>query len=223
MMIELCVVVEGPTEEGFVRDVLAPHLFKHQVNCNASIVGRPGKKGGVRSIQRVTAHLRKWMQDRRPSLRFTTMFDLYKLPSDFPGFQESRALHDAYARAEQLEVALAAKFEDSRFIPYLQLHEFEALLLADPTKFKTFFPDCERVIPQLLKLASLEGSPELINDGETTSPSKRVIKLLPGYMNLKSVAGPAIAREIGLATIREKCHHFSQWLTRLEELQATRY
>lgn len=218
-MIELCIVVEGETEEGFVRDVLAPHLRGHGVETKASRVGPPGHKGGVRSFQRLKKQLGNWMcSDTRDCLRFSNMIDLYKLPSDFPGFAEARNCEDPRTRVKQLEAALKEALNDLRFIPYIQLHEFEALLLANPARFADAFLEDKERVPDLVDIARLKPSPELIDDGETTAPSKRIIKLLPRYEKLKSVAGPLIAEAIGLATIREKCQHFGEWLDRLETL-----
>ena len=49
---------------------------------------------------------------------------------------------------------------------------------------------------------------EHIDDGPTTAPSKRIIKLIPGYEDRKASAGPNIAEYIGLTVIREKCLAF---------------
>lgn len=218
-MIELCVVVEGKTEEGFVRDVLAPHLRGRGVEAKASRVGRAGHKGGVGSFQRLKNQLRHWMcSDKRDCLRFSTMIDLYKLPNDFPGFAETRNCPDPRTRVKQLEVALKEALNDPRFIPYIQLHEFEALLLADPARFADAFPEDRERVPGLAGIARLKPSPELIDDGETTAPSKRIIELLSRYERMKSVAGPLIAEAIGLASIRKRCQHFGEWLNRLERL-----
>ena len=60
------------------------------------------------------------------------MFDLYALPADFPGYAEARREVDPYGKVRILEDALGNDIADRRFIPYIQLHEFEALILADP-------------------------------------------------------------------------------------------
>jgi hypothetical protein len=58
----------------------------------------------------------------------------------------------------------------------------------------------------------------LINDGEETAPSKRIGKEIPDYLGAKPTAGPIIAGKIGLETMRMKCPHFNEWLTKLENL-----
>src|SRR5689334_1123177 len=146
-MIRLHVVVEGQTEETFVRDVLAPELGLHSVFAVAHQIttrrqrGRLHRGGFVRY-----AHLRedivRWIrQDRHPDARFTTMIDLYKVPSDFPGFEESRSKSDPLERAVFLEERFGSDVGAWRFLPYLQVHEFEALLFSDPKAFGAAFPD----------------------------------------------------------------------------------
>jgi hypothetical protein len=105
-----------------------------------------------------------------------------------------------------------------RFLPYIQLHEFEALILSDPAKFDWEFIDHSQAIERLLVLCAAYPSPELIDDGEESAPSKRIIKEIPEYEGRKASAGPLIAVKIGLPVIRQKCPHFNAWLVKLERL-----
>jgi hypothetical protein len=95
------------------------------------------------------------------------------------------------------------------------VHEFEALLFSDPSRFGVW-TDSERVVPALAKIASDFDNPEDINDGVHTAPSKRIQALMPGYD--KAFHGPGIAIDIGLEVIRARCEHFRGWLERLEGL-----
>jgi hypothetical protein len=161
----------------------------------------------------------RWLkQDRAADARFTTMFDLYGLPQDFPGFAEARRITGALTRVEALEEALAADIDEPPFIPYIQLHEFEALLLSCPRAFAYQYTDRVREIARLERLCSQYHSPEDIDDGQDSAPSKRIAGEIPEYVVAKRTAGPLIALEIGLQRIREKCPHFNAWLTRLESL-----
>ena len=56
-------------------------------------------------------------------------------------------------------------------------------------------------------------SPEHINDGDNTAPSKRIDDEIPEYKYMKASAGPIVADKIGLPTIRSKCKHFACWLS----------
>lgn len=149
---------------------------------------------------------------------FTTMIDLYALPRDFPGFADAARVADPYVRVRRLEQALADDIGQPRLIPYIQLHEFEALLLSDPEKFDWQYIDHDQAISRLVELARQFDSPELIDDGEATAPSKRIIAQIPEYRYQKAAAGPVIASHIGVQTIRDRCPHFGEWLAKLEAL-----
>jgi hypothetical protein len=103
-------------------------------------------------------------------------------------------------------------------LTYIQLHEFEAYLFADPAWFEYFYDHHAGEIAALQAIADSEDSPELINDGQHSAPSKRIIAQLPDYEGAKPVVGPQVAELIGLDVIRSKCPHFSAWLSRLEQL-----
>jgi hypothetical protein len=226
-VIRLNFVVEGQTEETFVRDVLAPHLAVHHVVCTVRRVETGRRKlgprhervfrGGLLEYERAKRDLLAWMrQDTNDDARFTTMFDLYALPDTFPKFADAKLKVDPYERVAVLEGALACDVEPYRFIPYVQLHEFEALLFADASGFATQFPGEDDGVAALVQVANEFANPELINDGAETAPSKRVEGALPAYR--KPVAGPLIAAAIGLPGIRDACPHFDEWLATLERL-----
>jgi hypothetical protein len=191
------------------------------VRCVETSRDRRGiHRGGMLDYRRAKRDLTFWMrEDRRPDAFFTTMFDLYALPDDFPGFNAGRGDRDPYRRVQTMETAFANDIAHQRFVPYLQLHEFEALLLADPTCFRLRFKEREAGIVNLISLCGGVASPELIDDGRQTSPSRRIIKEIPEYDGQKRSAGPLLAARIGLAALRQRCPHFGAWLARLEGLR----
>jgi len=138
-MIRLHFVVEGQTEETFVNDLLTPVLAELNIFADVRCVQtgyKRGKKhkGGVTHYIKLKNDLQRWLkQDEHIEAMFTTMFDFYALPHDFPGYAESNQQTDLKARIEQLELCFQADIGDHRFIPYLQLHEFEALLFSEPS------------------------------------------------------------------------------------------
>ncbi|HEX2080416.1 MAG TPA: DUF4276 family protein [Longimicrobium sp.] len=224
-MRRLHVLAEGQTEEAFVNQVLAPHLAGHGVVTDVRCVTTRRDRhrldvvhrGGLRDYGKVQRDLQRWMAEDRDAV-FTTMLDLYALPKDFPGFADAARLADPYARVRHLEQALAADIGQHRLIPHIQLHEFEALLLSDPAKFDWQYIEHDPAIARLVELANRFPSPELIDDGETTAPSKRIIDEIPEYAYQKATAGPLIARQIGIETMRARCPHFAEWLAALEAL-----
>ncbi len=225
MAIRLNFIVEGQTEETFVNRTLRPHLSDRSIYTSALCVMTSQKggytyRGGLNSYAQAKRDIEiRMKQDRNSDARFTTMFDLYDLPTDFPGFEDAAGISQPYQRVQSLEDALATDIADWRFIPYIQLHEFEALLLSDPRKLGSQFEGCEAEIERLAEMACLFCSPELIDDGSDTAPSKRIIDEIPEYEFRKASAGPIVAEQIGLANLRSKCKRFSEWLSRLEALK----
>lgn len=221
-MIRLHIIAEGQTEEEFVKSILTEHLGNYKISTDVHrITTNPKfkKRGGSVSYEKIEKDIKLWLkQDQKPDARFTTMVDLYALPNDFPDFNQARKTSDPYQKVKQLEEALGKEINDPRFIPYIQLHEFEALILSDPSKFKSQFPEYENEVQKLLEICEKFDSPELIDDGVATAPSKRIIELIPVYKGSKPSAGSLISNKIGLQKIREKCPHFNQWITKLEGL-----
>lgn len=226
-MIRLNVVAEGQTEEAFVSQVLAIPLAEMDVFVSVRCVETSRRtdriyRGGLSRYEKLKGDLVRWMrQDQHPECWFTTMIDLYglnRLRDEFPGFRESQGDPDPRRRVAALEQAFAEDIRHPRFIPYLQLHEFEALLLSDPQKLDGEFIDRGEEISRLVHLVSTFESPELINDGESTSPSHRIIEVIPEYRGRKASAGPLVAGRIGLPTLRQRCPHFAEWIGRLERL-----
>ena len=224
--IHLHIIAEGQTEQQFVLKVLAPHLAHYHVYADARCIltskdkhtGRQSR-GGLPNYIKAKNDIQRWLkEDSRTNCRFSTMFDFYALPNDFPDFSNAQKKTDPYQKIACLEAALAQDIGDNRFIPYIQLHEFEALILADARKLDWEYFEHEAAIASLVTMVG-DTCPELINDGAETAPSKRILKQIPEYD--KVTAGWTVVEQIGLATLRHKCPHFNEWLTGLEQLGAT--
>jgi hypothetical protein len=218
----LCILVEGQTEEGFAKHVLGPHLeargiwiFPQIVETSRDRFGRKRRGGGDWS---------KWRKDllrltggqRGADVRFTTMFDLYGLPEGFPGVAEHGSERDTKQRADLLEAALAADIDDRRLIPYLQRHEFEALVLAGLDALEDVLDLRERRGVATLKGVVTASAPEDVDDGPQTAPSKRLEASVPSYR--KEVHGPLVVEATGLAKLRAACPRFDAWVSKLEAL-----
>ncbi len=222
-MMRLYVLVEGQTEEQFVKAVLAPHLQGRGILVLAIVVetsrdasGRKRRGGGHwkhwhRDLQRLTA------EHSGADVRFTTLFDLYGLPDDFPDLDEQINDSNTVHRADNLTAAMARVVNDHRVLPYLQRHEFEALVLTGLDVLERLL-DAPGDLNGLAALrAQLGGAaPEDINDGKDSAPSKRLRQLIPSYR--KTVHGPLVVEGIGLETMRGACPRFDAWVTKLEAL-----
>lgn len=225
-MARLYLWAEGQTEQTFAGNVLKPHLALHGVFMHNPVLIAHAKKrgrvhrGGVdRYLPMKNDILRFLAQEKDADVFFTTMIDLYGIHADFPGLDEAENLrHMPEKRVELLEQRFAQDIDDERFIPYIQLHEYEAYLFADPTWFSYFYDRHANEIAALQVIARSKDTPELINDGQHSAPSKRIIGQFPDYEDSKSAIGPQVAELIGLDVIRSKCPHFSSWLSKLERL-----
>ena len=94
------------------------------------------------------------------------------------------------------------------------------ICFADVPHFAFFFDNANSQISALQKIVDDVQSPELIDDGQQTAPSKRIIAQFPQYNDLKTTVGTQMAERIGLEDIRSNCPHFNAWLDRLEKLGA---
>jgi hypothetical protein len=220
-VVRLHAVVEGQTEETFVNQVLVPHLGANHIFVDAHRVTTGRKRGrlhrgGISHYDQLKNDLIRWMkQEQSGDVRFTTMIDLYRLPDNFPRYKDCRKNIEPYTRVQCLEDALRSDVADQRLIPYIQLHEFEALLFSEISVFGAIFPE-QDLQADLQKVCDAFPTPEHINENPGTSPSARILQLLPDYV--KPVGGLLIAQRIGLDRLRAKCKHFSDWLARLEQL-----
>jgi hypothetical protein len=222
-VVRLYVMVEGATEESFVNEVLAPVLWSRQVSPIPLIVGSPGHKGGNVKYVRVKKDvLTQLKQDRRAYC--TTMFDFYGLGEGFPGTPLLPNLQniEKVTRIEQaVKADIVAEIPEfrpqERFIPYLQLHEYEGLLFSDPVALAVGIKQ-PHLSPQFEQVRLRFATPEDINDDPNTAPSKRVIQVYPRYS--KVLDGTLAAKSVGIARMRQECPHFRRWIESLEALGA---
>jgi len=224
-MKRVLILVEGQTEERFVNRVLAPQLQKHEIVAIPTIVvtkrvkGGQHFKGGVLSYQQVRGDLLRLLGDSNASA-VTTMLDYYGLPDDFPGRTAlAPDIRTPEERAQHVEDELARDLADRRLIPYVSLHEFEALLFSEPAQFDSQFPG-RRGGRLVAEIRNAYRTPEEINEGAETHPAKRLLKLFPDYH--KATVGPILAERIGLEKMRAACPHFDGWISKLEALQSAR-
>lgn len=154
-------------------------------------------------------------QEKAPECRFTTIFDLYAFPGDLPGMDSIRDELDTRRRAAKIEVAMAADLPDPRFIPYVQRHEIEALVLTGLEELAAILPH-EREGLERLRVDLAAQGPEDVNDHYETVPSRRLKQRAPTYS--KTADGPSVIERVGLPRIRAACPRFGEWLARLENL-----
>lgn len=214
-MKRLYIVVEGQTEEEFVVSVLRPYFSSKGLYNITPIVIRTsaaGKGGFVKY-----AHLRNRINDilRSGSQDFivTTMVDYFRCP-ELPGEEKWNKIVNHKERVALMERCISDDIQDVRFIPYIQLHEFEALLFSSSSGFTTYFSDKEA--KEAISIINEFSNPEDINTSPKGAPSKRLIKIRPKYD--KITEGNLIALEVGIENMMTKCRHFKAWIDKLLEV-----
>lgn len=224
-MSRVVVVCEGETEEEFVRDVLAPGFYGVGLYLEPQMIETsPGHRGGALNYDRVKRHLRKTLRLNSAPV-VTTLFDLYRLDKRFPCFEKSRAIPDLGQKLDLLrrelhaDVVAEAGCQPSRFIPYIQPYEFEALLFSDVVALSLVNPAWpKKSIDRLIEIRNAVASPEHINDNPETKPAAHLERELSNPSYRKRRHGPVAAQKIGLAKIEAECAYFAAWLAQIREL-----
>lgn len=220
-MIRVHIICEGQTEETFVNNALVEYFSHKGIALFPSLVGKPGHKGGNFKEERLLVDVRNRLIGDSAAY-CTTLFDYYGLPPAFPGKSESSKVLSSGEKSKIVCRELAGVIENKlgsnigkRFIPYVQMYEFEGLLFSDPQKFAHGI-DQPSLAQRLLNIRNSFATPEDINDSPQTAPSKRIKSLVPGYQ--KPIMGLIGIKELGLEVIRRECTLFNGWLQALEQL-----
>jgi len=220
--IEILAIVEGKTEEIFINTVLQPYLAQKMIFMTATQVSKSGQKGGDVRFSRIIKDIERHLKQRSDTF-VTTLIDYYGV-KEWPGLEDVplRAIPSQIANTinnlTQKEVnALYSELQSKRrFIPYMAIHEFEALLFSDSAVVAKALNISKELIEKTLAEC---GEPEAINNSRETAPSKRLNKWSKRGKFAKTTVGIAIAQEIGIDIMREKCPTFNSWLTALETVQ----
>ena len=217
-MIRVYVICEGQTEETFVKELLISHFSFREIFLSPILIGKAG--GNVR-FDRLCKDVKNLLLGD-PESYCTTFFDFYGLPAKFPGKSEATSKVKLSEKKDTVCTALKMALKDTigktpmrRFIPYVQMYEFEGLLFSDPLNFANGIgkPELQR---DFNKMLGEFDSPEHINDHLLTAPSKRIKCVFAEYE--KPLMGTLAAIEIGLPKIRQECPLFDDWLKKLESL-----
>lgn len=214
-------LVEGQTEERFAKNVLLPHFEPMGIYIAPTIIETKkifsggSFRGGVCNFRQVKAHLVRLLASARNAgeALVTTMLDYYALPSDFPGMMDRPAV-GAEARVRWVERAIHDHFgAPANFLPYLSLHEFEALLFATDDAVPSVMGDHAKAASMRAVLEEC-GDPERINERPDWSPSCRLRRMFSGYS--KPLHGVLASQRVPLDVTRQACPHFHWWVSEIE-------
>jgi hypothetical protein len=224
-MTRLIVHVEGQTEELFVNEILAPHLYNHGYSTVAArLLGRARLKhnrGGIKPWPTVKSDISRHLRSDQGCIA-TLMVDYYALPQSGEGAWPGRQCDptkNAQEKNRQLQESLGQDMEKDfgalsrRFIPFALMYEFEGLLFSDCNTFAQAIGRQSKA-EKFQAIRNKFATPEDINDSSATAPSKRILKLVPSYE--KPLYGNIAASTIGLPTIRRECVIFDRWVNQLE-------
>ncbi|MDX2245415.1 MAG: DUF4276 family protein [Bacteroidia bacterium] len=218
-MKRLIIIGEGQTEQAFCKEILAPYLQEKGIILQAPTIKHSG--GGIVAWHKLKDQIERHLQNEKDVV-VSLFIDYYGIADrhDFPDWKKSKKIAEKNSRLDAIEEAMASSVSENlrrRFIPYLQLHEFEALLFCDQSVFRNNFSEDEIADITLLEdTISRYDCPENINDNPEFTPSTRLKKIIKGYN--KVIYGSLLAKEIGLENMREKCPRFSQWIQKLETI-----
>lgn len=217
------VLAEGDTEERFIKEVLREHFWPLRLDLAPTLLTTKRVKsggsfrGGVTSFGKFENDANRLLSSSGGAL-VTTMLDYYRLPADFPGMS-NRPEGSPLVRVKHVEAALRSHFDNrGNLLPYLSLHEFEALLFSS----EVALPNTLTVPEKSAEFAAIRAgfaTPEDINERPGCSPSNRIEEMFPAYR--KKFHGPTTAKRIGLERLRAECPHFNEWMAALESFAAS--
>lgn len=213
-MKNIYIYCEGPTEESFINEILAPYLasvmiFATPIVCTTKRTAAVKYRGGVSNYNKVKNELQIICKQHKNEI-VTTMFDYYAMPSNTPGIGCTEV--DIYNRMNIIEDAINRDIGQSNCFFNFMLHEFEGLLFSSPASFSEITDD--DTVAKIQRMRSEAISPEHINNSPETAPSKRLESLIPNYAKVKN--GTLLSRSMGIGKILKECTHFANWIEKIK-------
>ena len=218
-MKRLVIIAEGETEESFVNNILWPFFCSKGIYNSIQCFKTKHSHGGMSKYSYIKKDILNIIYEK--DVVVSMMIDFYRLPSDFPGFNDLKVTQTHQEQANLLETRIKKDLEDSQnqlfdnFIPYIQLHEFEALVFASISGIDSLFERSEMDYNGLMNVIQQYPNPEDINNHPDTAPSVRLKKLISGYN--KVLHGIDIINTVGMAELLEKCPRFKTWIESMVE------
>jgi len=212
----LIIIVEGQTEKEFVNVILRPY-FSTKGIFDISVFTIKQSGGGLSKYNHIKTNILNCIYQSNTVI--TTLIDFYGLPGNFPNFGGVANIDNKLHKVEFLEKSMKEELENSQknkfdnFLPYIQLHEFEALVFSSKESILNNFESNKIDMLEIEKIFREFDNPEEINNSVNTAPSKRLLKHKEGYD--KVVDGVRIIEQAGLNKVLEKCPRFAAWLNKV--------
>ncbi len=209
-MKRIIIICEGQTEQEFCNTILYSKFQENNIYLQATLPKKSG--GGIVKWEHLEKDINNYLKSDK-NVFITTFIDYYKLPDSYPNYRKAHANTDKNKIIDEIEHGIAFKIDSPRFIPYIQLHEFESLLFNNLGAFDSVQGMINDMGLLKKTLADYPDNSELINHDKSTAPSKRLDKIIKGYNKVKH--GNLIAQHIGLANMFEKNLRFKKWIENL--------
>lgn len=213
-MKRLYIIVEGQTEQEFVKEQIAPYLRQQGIYEVTPILihtSRSGR-GGFVNYQHLKNDAKRLLSSPKNNFVVSMFVDFFRCP-EVPLKERWSGKTNHLDQIIEMQECIYEDINDTRFIPYIQLHEFEALLFASNDGFTAFLS--EKQAKKTQQIITSYDNPENINTTPEGAPSKRLLAIKDDYD--KVIEGNLIALEIGFLKIMEKCPHFRAWIKKLIE------
>ncbi|MBQ2883955.1 MAG: DUF4276 family protein [Alphaproteobacteria bacterium] len=219
-MKRLVIIVEGDAEESFINNVLSPYFNSIGIYNYIQCYKIKHSNGGLSKY----SHLKKDIVNTlyENDVVVSTLVDFYRIPSDFPGYNESLSYDKHSDQVNYLESKIKEDIELTQnrvfenLVPYIQLHEFETFIFSDIMGVDALFDQSEYDRREFINITRQYENPEDINNGVNTAPSVRLKKIIKGYD--KVLFGIEIIQNLGVDLIREKCPRFNSWIQNLIDI-----
>ena len=191
--VNIGIICEGKTEEYFVKFAL------NQYFCDFNIHLKPIDLGGDVTTKKIVKYLKR---SKNPIK--TTLVDFY-------GYRDTDG-----KSVDELTAEISIHFNNDYYVlPYIQMHEIEALWFSDINKIAEKMNASNKQLRELQAIINNYPNPEDINNSKETAPSKRLETIFAGYD--KPIDGAKIAQEIPIELYMEKCPRFKKWINNLIE------
>lgn len=213
-MKRLYIIVEGQTEQEFVNEQIAPYLCQYGIYEVTPILIHTSKsgRGGFVNYQHLKKDVSRLLRSSKTDFVVSMFVDFFRCP-EIPQKERWSNKANHLEQIVEMERCIYEDVNDIRFIPYIQLHEFEALLFASNDGFIAFFS--EEQAKKTQRIIAAYDNPEEINTTPEGAPSKRLLAIKDDYD--KVIEGNLIALEIGLSRIMGRCPRFKVWIENLIE------